>query len=83
MSYEVVCCTIEPFLIVLQVGTSPATGQEMEWEETWNTMEPFSVTVVPSDPSDQSDRDLFQDMQPVLKKMKKVATPCLYLIPAW
>lgn len=50
--------------------TSPATGQEMEeWEETWNTMEPFTVTVVPSD---QSDHDLFQDMQPVLKKTKKV-----------
>ncbi|CAI8024008.1 hypothetical protein GBAR_LOCUS13988 [Geodia barretti] len=48
------------------VGTSPATGQEMEWEESWNTMEPFSVTVVPTD------SDLFQDMQPVLTKTRKV-----------
>ena len=48
------------------MGTSPATGQEMEWEESWNTMEPFSVTVVPTD------GDLFQDMQPVLTKTKKV-----------
>ena len=45
----------------------------MEWEESWNTMEPFSVTVVPSNPSsEQPDQDLFQDMQPVLKKTKKV-----------
>ncbi|CAI8024007.1 hypothetical protein GBAR_LOCUS13988 [Geodia barretti] len=38
----------------------------MEWEESWNTMEPFSVTVVPTD------SDLFQDMQPVLTKTRKV-----------
>lgn len=48
------------------MGTSPATGQEMEWEESWNNMEPFSVTVVPTE------RDLFQDMQPVLTKTRKV-----------
>lgn len=61
------------------MSTSPATGQEMEWEESWNTMEPFSVTVVPSDhAADQSDhQDLFQDMQPVLKKTKKVTTDVL------
>ena len=38
----------------------------MEWEESWNAMEPFSVTVVPSDP------DLFQDMQPVVTKTRTV-----------
>lgn len=48
------------------VGTSPATGQEMEWEESWNTMETFSVKV------EQSDNDLFQDMQPVLTKTRKM-----------
>ena len=38
-------------------------------------MEPFTVTVVPSD---QSDHDLFQDMQPVLKKTKKVIIYYIY-----
>ena len=38
----------------------------MEWEDSWSTMEPFSVTVVPTD------RDLFEDMQPVLVETKKV-----------
>lgn len=48
-----------------------------EWDESWNKMEPFSVTVVPSDPQSgiepgRSDTDLFQDMQPVIKKARKV-----------
>lgn len=48
-----------------------------EWDESWNKMEPFSVTVVPSDPQsglepEQSNTDLFQDMQPVIKKARKV-----------
>ena len=34
-------------------------------------MEQFSVTVIPSDPLD-AQSDLFQDMQPVLKKTRKV-----------
>lgn len=66
-------------LAPLQVGTWPSTGQEMdgEWDESWNKMEPFSVTVVPSDPQSgiepgRSDTDLFQDMQPVIKKARKV-----------
>ena len=60
------------------MGTSPATGQEMEWEESWNAMEPFGVTVVPTD------SDLFQDMQPVLTKTRKVcqATPPIFYITA-
>ena len=60
------------------MGTSPATGQEMEWEESWSTMEPFSVTVVPTE------RDLFQDMQPVLTKTRKVGQTkphCLTSVP--
>ena len=66
-------------LAPLQVGTWPSTGQEMdgEWDESWNKIEPFSVTVVPSDPQPgtepgRSDTDLFQDMQPVIKKARKV-----------
>ena len=47
----------------------------MEWEESWNTMEQFSVTVIPSDQLAASDQsDLFQDMQPVLKKTRKVVS---------
>ena len=70
----------------MQLGTWPATGQEMEWEESWNTMESFGVTVVPSDhtpnstpstPSGQPDTDLFQDMHPVFKKTRKVSAPGL------
>ena len=67
------------------VKTWPATGQEMggggegEWDESWGTEEPFSVTVVPSDPQagpgpSQSPGDLFQDMQPVIKRTTKVSS---------
>lgn len=60
---------------------------EEEWDN-WDSMEPFSVHVVPVDGephppttspgANQSDEapevDLFQDMQPVIKKAKKVHT---------
>lgn len=67
-------------------GTRGGGGRgEEEWDN-WDSVEPFSVHVVPSDgephppttppganqPDEAPEMDLFQDMQPVIKKAKKV-----------
>ncbi len=48
-------------------------GGDTEWDN-WDTLEDFSVKVVPDGShGDQVEReDLFKDMQPVLKKTRKV-----------
>lgn len=71
-------------------GNPPPTqswaGEGEGWD-SWDSVEPFSVKVVPSSPptssseslppngqpqTDQSEEDLFHDMQPIFMKAKKV-----------
>ena len=55
---------------------TPSWDGNTSWDN-WDAAEPFSVTVVPSnchgdDGVTPKETDLFQDMQPVIKKTRKV-----------